>query len=86
MGIDEIARHISELVDKNVAQLKNNDQKWKNQYETVMDELEGELRLTEESLKDFKEENLTVSFIEAEGYLRCLKAMVSRFRNFEMYT
>ena len=67
MGIDEIARHISELVDKNVAQLKNNDQKWKNQYETVMDELEGELRLTEESLKDFKEENLTVSFIEAEG-------------------
>ena len=81
----EVAKQITELINKNVNQLKNDDEKWKNQYESVMSELESEIRNTEEIIEDFKESKLSVNVIEQEGFLRCLKTMVNRFRDWERW-
>ena len=75
----EVAKQITELINKNVNQLKHDDEKWKNQYESVMSELESEIRNTEEIIEDFKESKLSVNVIEQEGYLRCLKTMLIVF-------
>lgn len=82
---EEVAKQIAELINKNVNQLKHDDEKWKNQYESVMLELESEIRNTEEIIEDFKESKLSVNVIEQEGYLRCLKTMVNRFRDWERW-
>ena len=50
-----------------------------------MSELESEIRNTEEIIEDFKESKLSVNVIE-EGYLRCLKTMVNRFRDWERWS
>ena len=79
----EIAKQIAELINKNVNQLKHDDEKWKNQYDSVLEELETEIKLTEELLEDFTESKLSINLIEQEGYLRCLRTMVNRFRDWE---
>ena len=79
----EVARQITELINKNVNQLKNDDQKWKNQYDSVLEELESEIKSTEELIEDFTESKLSINLIEQEGYLRCLRTMVNRFRDWE---
>ena len=40
----EVAKQITELINKNVKQLKHDDEKQKNQYESVMSELESEIK------------------------------------------
>jgi len=82
----EVARQITELINKNVNQLKFEDEKWKNQYDSVMEELEHEIKMTEELIEDFTESKLTFNKIEQEGYLRCLRTMVNRFRDWESYS
>jgi CRISPR/Cas system CMR-associated protein Cmr5 small subunit len=81
----EIAREISELINKKVNDLKQDDEKWKNQYDSVLQELESEIKLTEELLEDFTESKLSINLIEQEGYLRCLRTMVNRFRDWERW-
>jgi CRISPR/Cas system CMR-associated protein Cmr5 small subunit len=80
----EIARQIAELINKKVNDLKQDDEKWKNQYDSVLQELESEIKLTEELLEDFTESKLSINLIEQEGYLRCLRTMVNRFRDWEL--
>jgi hypothetical protein len=80
----EIARQIAELINKNVNTLKQDDEKWKYQYDCVLQELESEIKLTEELLEDFTESKLSINLIEQEGYLRCLRTMVNRFRDWEL--
>ena len=82
----EVARQITELINKNVNQLKNDDQKWKNQYDAVLEDLESEIKSTEELIEDFTESKLSINIIEQEGYLRCLKTMVNRFRDWERWS
>ena len=79
----EIAKQITELINKNINQLKNDDEKWKNQYDLVMEELEFEIKMAEELIEDFTESKLSFNKIEQEGYLRCLRTMVNRFRDWE---
>jgi uncharacterized membrane protein YgaE (UPF0421/DUF939 family) len=81
----EIAKQIAELINKNVNQLKHDDEKWKNQYDSVLQELESEIKSTEELLEDFTESKLSINLIEQEGYLRCLRTMVNRFRDWERW-
>jgi CRISPR/Cas system CMR-associated protein Cmr5 small subunit len=81
----EIAREIAELINKKVNDLKQYDEKWKNQYDSVLQELESEIKLTEELLEDFTESKLSINLIEQEGYLRCLRTMVNRFRDWERW-
>lgn len=81
----EIAKQITELINKNVNQLKHDGQKWKNQYDVVMEELESEIKITEETIEDFTESKLQFNKIEQEGYLRCLRTMVNRFRDWERW-
>ena len=57
----EVAKQITELINKNVNQLKHDDEKWKNQYESVMSELESDIKNTEEIIEDFKESKLSVN-------------------------
>ena len=82
----EVARQITELINKNVNQLKNDDQKWKNQYDAVLEDLESEIKSTEELIEDFTESKLSINIFEQEGYLRCLKTMVNRFRDLERWS
>lgn len=79
----EIAKQITELINENINQLKNDDEKWKNQYDSVMEELEFEIKMAEELIEDFTESKLSFNKIEQEGYLRCLRTMVNRFRDWE---
>lgn len=76
----EVAQLITDLINKNVNRLKNDDEKWKNHYESVMQELEHEIIHTEGLIEDFTEDKLPINKIEQEGYLRCLKHIVSKFR------
>ena len=73
------------MIDYEVSKIENNETKWKNQYENVMNELEGELKYTNEIIEEFKESKLSVNVIEQEGYRRCLKTMINKFRDFEKY-
>lgn len=82
---EEIAKQIADLINENVERLNHNDKKYKNLYETIMEDLESEIRYTEELIEDFTESKLTINKIEQEGYLRCLKTMVNRFRDWEKY-
>ena len=80
---EEIAKQITDLINKNVERLNHNDKKYNNLYELIMEDLENEIRCTEELIEDFTESKLTINKIEQEGYLRCLKTMVNRFRDLE---
>jgi hypothetical protein len=78
----EIAKQIAELINRNVNSLKQDDEKWKNHYESVMSELDYEIK---EAIQDFSESKLSINRIEQEGYLRCLEVMVNRFRAMESF-
>jgi hypothetical protein len=83
MEISDIAKEIKHLIDQNVSKIKHDDQKWKNHYDSVMEELESEIETAEVVIEDFKESKLSINLIEQEGYLRCLRTMVNRFRHYE---
>lgn len=81
----EVAEQITKLINENVNQLKHDDEKWKNYYVSVMNEIEGEIENTKELIADFTESNLSFNEIEQEGYLRCLITMFNRFRDWERW-
>jgi len=83
--LEEIAEKVQKLVDYEVSKIERKETKWKNQYESVMSELESELKYTNELIVDSNENGLTISSVEAEGYKRCLITMINRFRDFEKY-
>ncbi len=83
--VEEISKELIKMIDNKVSIIENNDQKFKTHYESVMDELESELKFTSELIEDFKEGGLTINAVEQEGYLRCLKTMVNRFRDWEKF-
>lgn len=78
-------KEIAELINRNVNSLKQDDEKWKNHYESVMSELDYEINKTKEAIQDFSESKLSINRIEQEGYLRCLEVMVNRFRAMESF-
>lgn len=80
-----IAIQLSELIDRHVCSLTKEDTKWKEMYDSVMSELETEIQVTEQIIADFTESKLTINTVEQEGYLRCLKTMVNRFRDWENF-
>ena len=83
--LKEIAKKVQKLIDFEVSNIERNENKWKNQYENVMSELESELKYTNEIIEDFQESKLSINIIEQEGYKRCLTTMINRFRDFEKY-
>lgn len=83
--LKEIAEKVQKIIDYEFSKIENNGTKWKNQYENVMNELEGELKYTNAIIEEFKESKLSVNVIEQEGYRRCLETMINKFRDFEKY-
>ena len=83
--IKEIAKRVQKIIDDEVVTLKHDDSKWKSQYESVMSELESELKAINAGIEQFKESNLNFNVIEQEGYRRCLITMLDRFRYFEKF-
>lgn len=81
--LKEIAKEVQKLINYEVSKIEINETKWKNHYDNVMLELENELKNTNETIDDFKENNLTFNLIEQEGYKRCLTTMINRFRYYE---
>ena len=82
---EQIAKQIKDLIDRNVNTIKHDDEKWKEHYQMIVEDLEGEIKMTEELIEDFTESKLSINLIEQEGYLRCLRTMVNRFRDWEGY-
>lgn len=80
----DLAKQLAELIRKKVSQLGKDDIKWKQHYEYVMYGLEEEIKNTEDLIKDFSESKLSINAIEQEGYLRALKTMVNRFKNWQV--
>jgi hypothetical protein len=82
---EQIAKQIKDLIDRNISNIKHDDEKWKEHYQMIVEDLESEIKMTEELIEDFTESKLSINLIEQEGYLRCLKTMVNRFRDWEGY-
>ena len=50
-NLKEIAEKVQKMINYEVSKIENNETKWKNQYENVMNELEGELKYTNEIIR-----------------------------------
>jgi hypothetical protein len=79
----KIAKQIATLIQENVSRITHNDQKYKEQYDNVLSELEAEIEEIESVRQDFTEAKLSVNLIELEGYFRALKTIVKRFSDWE---
>lgn len=82
---EEIAKQLTTLINQNILKKSNDDNKWKNHYFEIIEELQHEIKFSEDSILDFKEDKLTFNLIEQEGYLRALKKMLNRFKDIESY-
>lgn len=80
---EEVLGYLTDFINNNVSRLRQDDHSWKNHYDSVMIDLEYEIKSTEELIEDFTESKLTFNKIEQEGYLRCLKTMYNRFKEWE---
>jgi gas vesicle protein len=77
--LEDITRDIASYIEKKVGNITYNDQKWKEHYDSVTEELKSEIERTKEAIKEYAEDNLTVNRIEMEGYLRGLITMTNQF-------
>lgn len=82
---EEIARQLATLINQNISKKQNDDNKWKNHYFEIIEELEHEIKFSEDNILDYKEDKLTFNLIEQEGYLRGLKRMLRSFKDRETY-
>lgn len=80
MEIKEVSKKIKELIEREVSLIRNDNERWKNHYDSIMKSLEWELDTTNETIIDYTESKLTLACIEAEGYKRCLTTMINKFR------
>lgn len=80
---EQVSKEITHIINKKINEFKRNDDKYRNHYESVMEELESEIKDSEELIGYLTEENLSISRIGEEGYLRCLKHIVGMFREWE---
>ena len=78
-----IAQKVNEIVESIVLRTNNEDHKYKMLYDSIISDLELDIKLTEEHLSDLKDGSLKFSQIELEGFLRALKTMLDRFKTFE---
>lgn len=77
--LNDIAKDIASYIENKVSNITYDDQKWKEHYDSVVEELKNEIERTKEVIKDYSEDNLTVNRIELEGYLRGLITMTNQF-------
>ena len=80
--LEDITRDIASYIENKVNDVNNDDQKWKDNYDSVIEELKSEIVRTKEAIKEYDEDNLTVNRIETEGYLRGLITMVNHFERY----
>jgi squalene cyclase len=78
MTTEQIAKEIQSLIESEVRK-QTPDTKWKEHYQNIMQDLTHELGQAEAAVQEFKEDNLPINAIEAEGYRRCLQHMIDRF-------
>jgi hypothetical protein len=72
MKLSENLQHSLELmVDQSARDMVQGDLKYKEMYEDLESMLRQLISDAKELKEDFKENNLTVSMIESEGFLRC---------------
>ena len=85
--ITQIARQLKHIIDENVRDRLYNVEElsYKNHYESVMSELESQLKVANEIIEDYKEGGLTINAVEMEGFRRGLTTMINEFRDWEKY-
>lgn len=73
---DKISEVIEILRDIRYDHAKENGLNWKSQFEWLINDIELQLNAAVGTYNDFKEQGLTFSTIEAEGYVRGIKTML----------
>ena len=81
----EITKKVVDFIDNEISRAKHNDEKWKDHYNSIMEELNYEIKSTEETILDFEDGKLKFNQVEMEGFLRGLKTMYNRFKNWEEF-
>lgn len=53
MEIKEVSKKIKELIEREVSLIRNDNERWKNHYDSIMKSLEWELDTTNEIIIDY---------------------------------
>ena len=77
MDIHTIASELEQLIVEGVESRTRGSDRHLEKYNCLVNELKSALLHAEELYNNYKEENLTISMIEAEGYLRAMKSVLS---------
>ena len=83
--IKQITDSITHLIEWHSEQEIAKDKKWKIFYDSIVSEIEAELRLAKETEIDYTNEKLNFNLIELEGYKRALITMLNKFKEYESY-
>jgi glycine cleavage system pyridoxal-binding protein P len=70
--VQEIAKQINEMIRLNAKEIASEKETESNSFEEFFWRFEESLREAKDIQQDFKEQGLTFSAIEAEGYLRAM--------------
>lgn len=82
-----ISKKLNQMVESMVKEKLNDNEelRYKNHYEAVMDELNRELESANQMIDDYKENGFTLNALEMEGYRRGLTTMINEFKDWEKY-
>jgi hypothetical protein len=69
---------IDQRVEKKLSELTNNDNAFKEVLQDHIEDLNYQIKDAKANIGDYKDDNLTISKVEEEGYLRCLITMKNR--------
>ena len=82
VNLQTITRDISSYIHSKVIDITKDDNKWKEYYDSIIEQLKSEIHQTKEVIADYNDNNLTINRIEQEGYLRALITMVNQFEQY----
>lgn len=83
--VANITTKINNFIQSEIASFTDEDTKWKQHYDSVMENLKYEMEQVKAVIADYKEDNFTVNVIETEGYLRGITTMYNQFKDWEKY-
>ena len=82
VNLQSITRDIGSYIHSKVIDITKDDNKWKEYYDSIIEQLKSEIHQTKEVIADYNDNNLSINRIEQEGYLRALITMVNQFEQY----
>jgi hypothetical protein len=75
--VNDIALEVKSIIDSRVQWIAEQDCFWKEKYKELAESIKYGLEKAQENYDSMKSENLSIGTIEAEGYLRAMKDVVT---------